>query len=160
MKKIFEDNGIVRLELENGETAVPDSCFSWTRRISEVHIPEGVTEIGTSAFTNCHDLRRVYFPSSLKVLGDKLFYGLESMEIYYSGSADAFRELATPYKKKVYVQVSGPYDRQPYCITEGTYYEEREEWQSFDSFCRYCQVICHDGQRLYYGYGNLSKKSD
>ncbi len=122
--------------------------------IVEAHISEGFTALADKAFSLCRKLKKVYLPASVKSLGDSVFYGVyNTVEVFYDGPSEAFARMTVPYKKKVWVQVpSGPYDHQPYCISEGNCYEEREEWQHFDNFCADCRVYCADGVCLYYGF--------
>lgn len=160
MKRIHQGNGVFFIEPEKEKEEV---YWGWGEQelVVEAHISEEFTALADSAFSLCRRLRRVYLPATVKKLGNAVFYGIyDTVEVYYDGPSEAFAEMARPYKAIVRVQVPGKYDVQPYCNTEGTYYEEREEWQAFDRFCSDCQVICADGVRLYYGSKNAGKKPD
>jgi hypothetical protein len=54
-------------------TAIEKDVFVYCENITEIHIPEGVTFVGSEAFCNCWKLKDVYFPSSIQQIGDRLF---------------------------------------------------------------------------------------
>ena len=47
--------------------------------ITEVHVPDGVTEIGYAAFANCMFLEKINFPSTLKIIRAAAFEGCTSL---------------------------------------------------------------------------------
>ena len=159
MKRIDKGDGVFFLEPETEKEEVYWG-YGEFEKIVEAHISSEFSALAGHAFSLCRRLKRVYLPASVTFLGDAVFYGIgDTLEVFYDGPSEEFIRMATPYKKKVMVQVpSGPYDHQPYCMSEGNCYEEREEWQHFDSFAADCQVICADGVRLYYGFQNLDQK--
>jgi len=150
MEIIDKGNGVYEFALAEGETEIRK--FYKYDEFTEVHIPEGAESTADGTFTYCENLKRVYIPKSMKMLGDAMFYGLyHTIEIYYAGTAEEFRELGKAYKKVKDVQVPGKYDVQPFCNTEGTYYEKKTVLCSFSSFAYDIQVITADGERLQYG---------
>lgn len=159
MKRVDRGNGVFYMEPEKEGEEVYWG-YGEREAIVEAHISDQFTALADHAFSLARNLKRVYLPASIKALGDSTFYGIYgTIEIFYDGPSEEFIRMATPYKKKVMVQVPGPYDYQPYCITDGTYYEEREEWQCFDSIAEDCQVVCADGVRLYYGFSPANKRT-
>ena len=154
MKKILLSEGEYTLELENNDEPINwGAGFFDKENFSVLYIPEGATTIAERGFMYCNRLEKIYMPASVKNLGDNMFYGTyHCIEIYYGGTSEEFKKIGDARKVKKMVQVPGKYDVQPYCNTDGTYYEERWEWESFDSFCAECRVICADGVTLYYGY--------
>lgn len=54
--------------------------FNGNHEITEMDIPEGVTEIYSSAFQCCDHLRRVSLPSTLEAIGDYCFEGTSALE--------------------------------------------------------------------------------
>ena len=46
-------------------------------QITELILPEGITEIGKSAFNDCKKLTKVVFPSTLKTVGENTFTGCD-----------------------------------------------------------------------------------
>ena len=159
MKRIDKGDGVFFLEPETEKEEVYWG-FGDFDKIIEAHISSEFSALADSAFSLCRQIKRVCLPASVKHLGHAVFYGTyDTIEVFYEGSSADFIRMAAPYKKRVRVQVqSGPYDHQPYCMSEGNCYEEREEWQYFDAFCSDCQVLCADGVRLFYGSRNLDKK--
>ena len=149
MEKIDKGYGIFEFKLCDGEVEIP-RCYKYDEFI-EVHIPEGAESTAKGTFTYCKNLKRVYIPKSMKRLGDQMFYGIQhEVEIYYAGTAEEFKLLGEPYKMEQDVQVPGKYDVQPYCNSEGTYYEKRVVSCYFARFSKKCKVICADGEILNY----------
>ena len=48
--------------------------------VTELVIPEGVTKIAAYAFINASDIKSVILPESLKIISDKAFFGIETLE--------------------------------------------------------------------------------
>ena len=158
MKYIDLGNGVYTIDFEGKEKTVRGCFYDERPLLQEVRVPDGTTELQDHAFSMCRILKKVYLPKSVTTLGHAVFYGVyQTVEVFYEGTKDEFLALAKPYQKIVSVQVPGPYDHQPYCNTDGTYYEDRLEWQYFDSMCADCQVVCADGERLCYGYSKKDK---
>ena len=78
-KEIYEQGGVTYLALNDG-TVVAIKCSA---EVSEVVIPEGVSEISDYCFQNCVALKSVKLPSTLKKIGKYAFYnsGISSIEI-------------------------------------------------------------------------------
>lgn len=151
MKKIELSSGVFTVELAEGEAIKWDARFGKNDSLTELHIPDGAVAIAEKAFSYCDNLRRIYMPKSMAHLGHAIFYGTyHHIEIVYAGTEEEFRALAATRRVIRSVQVPGKYDHQPYCNTEGTYYEDRAEMEYFHAFCKSCEVICADGARLKY----------
>lgn len=56
-----------------GETVIKPGQFANNSTLTDIIIPEGVTEIGDSAFAYCRCLRSVVFPKSLRIIGKEAF---------------------------------------------------------------------------------------
>ena len=154
MEKIELSKGVFTVSLQTEDEAIYwGQMFTRPCDLVELHIPEGATAIADHAFKYCNTLKKIYMPKSMKCLGESMLYSVDqTVEIYYQGTSEEFKALAAPRRIIKSVQVPGKYDVQPYCCTEGTYYEDREETVVFDSFCADCRVICADGETLLYGY--------
>ena len=78
-KEIYEQGGVTYLKLNDG-TVTAIKCSS---EVSEVVIPEGVSEIADYCFQNCTALKSIKLPSTLKKIGNNAFYnsGISSIEI-------------------------------------------------------------------------------
>lgn len=70
-----------------------DHAFSDCKKISEIRLGEGVTQICSGAFSNCTGLKKVFIPKSIKRLGKNLFKGCKTVEIVYGGTAEEWEEL-------------------------------------------------------------------
>ena len=71
-------------------TVIGKSAFSWLgvfdsmgyNPVTEVILPDTVTEIGPAAFAYCRDLRRINAPASLKEVGSEAFNSCLSLESF------------------------------------------------------------------------------
>ena len=61
-----------------GINKIPSSCFEECR-ISEIILPDGVTNIGNSAFHECYKLTSITLPESLTTISDYAFSGCGSL---------------------------------------------------------------------------------
>ena len=151
MKKIELSHGVFTVEVEENEKIHWNASFFDNEDFFELIIPEGATAIDENAFRYCTKLKRIHMPKSIKYLGHALFYGTyHHIEIIYAGTSEEFKALAATRRVIRSVQVPGKYDVQPYCNTEGTYYEDREVSEYFYAFATSCEVICSDGVHLKY----------
>lgn len=163
MKGIDKGNGVFYMEAERGETVLTSFDFfhygiSFSAGdVEELHVPDGTEVIDDGAFYYCNRLKKVFLPASVQKIKHGIFNVTHPVEIYYDGSAEAFQQIAGAYREAVRVEHPGAYDRQPYCMTQDTYYTEEVRWRRFDKGTQDCTVICKDGERLYYGFGNEDK---
>ena len=83
-KKLSEIDGLLegaRIEsftFGEGITRIADAMFSATG-LTEITLPEGITEIGERAFSNCKQLNNVEFPSTLLHIGERAFSGCNAI---------------------------------------------------------------------------------
>ena len=79
-----------------GKCELPDGANIYS---SSYEIPDGVIIIGDSAFANCFDLRYLIIPETVSIIGESAFSktGSNSLEIYYSGSEEAWHEIAVGF---------------------------------------------------------------
>ena len=64
---------------EDGITRIPNSLFE-SSAISEISIPNTVTEIGAKAFLSCENLTKVSLPENLQSIGSQAFNHCSSLE--------------------------------------------------------------------------------
>lgn len=63
--------------------------------MTDISLPEGLTDIEAGAFINCSALESITFPSTLSLIGEGAFAQCESMtSIVFTGSAPTIGELA------------------------------------------------------------------
>ncbi len=74
-------------------TRIPDYAFYRCANLSEITIPEGVTEIGYKAFENSGVIT-VHLPSTLKKLGNRSFAGCSKLrKFYYNGTLSQWKNV-------------------------------------------------------------------
>ena len=78
---------IARKDPETGltVTSIGANAFE-TRTVTEIVIPDTVTEIGDEALKDCKNLEKVYLPTSLTKLGSCVFPGSDDLTLYYAGT--------------------------------------------------------------------------
>lgn len=72
---------------------IMDHAFSDCKKITEIRLGEGVTQICSGAFSNCTRLKKVFFPKSIRRLGKNLFKDCRTVEIVYNGTEEEWKEL-------------------------------------------------------------------
>ncbi len=77
-KDAFKNSRIEKAVLESGITKLPDKIFSEAESLSEVDLPDTLTEIGQNAFYNT-SLTEIFLPAGTTVIGDYAFLKCESL---------------------------------------------------------------------------------
>lgn len=72
---------------------IMDHAFSDCKKITEIRLGEGVTQICSGAFSNCTGLKKVFIPKDIRRLGKNLFKGCKNVEIVYDGTEEEWEEL-------------------------------------------------------------------
>ena len=72
---------------------IMDHAFSDCKKITEIRLGEGVTQICSGAFSNCTRLKKVFVPGTIRRLGKNLFKGCRTVEIVYNGTEEEWKEL-------------------------------------------------------------------
>ncbi|MBO5938673.1 MAG: leucine-rich repeat protein [Clostridia bacterium] len=72
-------NSMTEVELPASLKAIGDFSFAYSQKLVTVEIPSGVESIGESAFEGCGSLGSVFVPSSVKTLGERAFAFCHSM---------------------------------------------------------------------------------
>lgn len=75
----FSGSGIKKATFISGATVVPESLFRNATNLTQVVLPDTITEIKNSAFEGCTSLSGVTLPSSLEVLGNRAFAGCTAL---------------------------------------------------------------------------------
>ncbi len=93
----YEDT-LEKITLPSTLEYIGDSAFAWAKKVKEIVIPEGVTEIGAQAFGRWDSLERISLPSSLKKIGKEAFIaapdGSALKEIFISSNVTSIGEQA------------------------------------------------------------------
>lgn len=78
---LYMDNRVLSdVVIPNGLSEINYGVFSYFHQIKSITLPESVISIGSSAFYNCVDLERINFPASLKEIHDDAFYGCKNLK--------------------------------------------------------------------------------
>lgn len=72
---------------------IMDHAFSDCKKITEVRLPEGITQICSGAFSNCTRLKKVFIPGTIRRLGKNLFTGCKDVEIVYGGTEEEWNKI-------------------------------------------------------------------
>ena len=68
-------------------TRIQGGAFSWISLfdaqgydpVTEITLPDSITEVGESAFGYCYELEKIHFPAGLKTIGDDAFLACRSL---------------------------------------------------------------------------------
>ncbi len=60
--------------------SILDNAFKGRERITQIHLLDGIIDIGKSVFEDCTALEKIEMPSTVVSLGDRAFAGCESIE--------------------------------------------------------------------------------
>ena len=71
---------VTELRIPEGITQIPPRAFIGCSSLTEVTIPESVTDIGMEAFRACSSLKSVTIPESVTGIGDSAFAWCESLK--------------------------------------------------------------------------------
>ena len=74
---------ILKVEIEEGITGIPDDAFSGCFNLISVSIPEGVINIGECAFAYCRSLTEIFIPASVSELDGAAFSGCTNLQKIY-----------------------------------------------------------------------------
>ena len=63
---------------------VANGCFSNSKNLEKIFVPQGVESIGRKAFEDCYSLKSLDLPKSVKYIGESAFWGCEALEEIWS----------------------------------------------------------------------------
>lgn len=69
-----QDEEVTNLVIPDGITEIPNWAFAECRNVTSVSIPNTVKSIGRGAFYNCYNLYSLSLPNSLSDIGQEAFY--------------------------------------------------------------------------------------
>lgn len=83
----FEGNPIDNLIFEDGIQCIGPGAgiFSYCKSLTNISIPDSVTEICDYTFSDCESLKSVYLPNSVEKLGKNCFSGCSQLELVTGG---------------------------------------------------------------------------
>ena len=68
-------------------TSIGYAAFAGCSSISEITLPDGLTDLGVSAFADCTDLATVYLPAGLHLLQSGIFRNCKALtNVYFPGT--------------------------------------------------------------------------
>ena len=77
--KIIGCRSLTDIVIPNSVTNIGDYAFSGCRSLTDIVIPDSVTNIGDCAFWNCRSLTDIVIPNSVTSIGDNAFEYCESL---------------------------------------------------------------------------------
>ena len=73
---------------------VPENYLKGNKEVTEVKVPEGITNIRYGAFVECSNLQTIYLPSTLQKIELNVFAECNSLKkVYYNGTMHQWREI-------------------------------------------------------------------
>lgn len=89
----FSANNITSLRISNALTTIPQGAFSMNIRLSQIEIPNTITEIGETAFAGAR-LTSLEIPSSVQKIGKKAFHLHHLTSLTIPGNVRTIEESA------------------------------------------------------------------
>ncbi len=82
-RSAFKMSDVKKVVLPDTITEIEDFAFSFSSKLSEIQLCEGITSIGTNAFSGCVNLKSIQLPSTLEYIDIFAFdaSGLENIVI-------------------------------------------------------------------------------
>lgn len=98
---IVKENGMLLFGCNNSVIptdgsvkSIAGQAFTQCRRLTDIVIPDGVTDIYYSAFAGCRELTTIVIPDTVKKINDEAFYDCDSLTtVYYTGTEEQWNEL-------------------------------------------------------------------
>ena len=108
---LYLDGSVITdLIIPNGVTNISENAFVGCITIKNVVIPEGVNSIGKDAFMKCASLSSVSLPSTLKTINDSAFRLCEKIKDVYITDLSGWLNIKF-----------ATYDANPLCVAENLY---------------------------------------
>ena len=110
---VGQDNVVVIPAQVNGITVkrIGTTAFKQNNNISEVVVPEGVTQLDYQCFNRCENLKKITLPESLKVIGSGAFEYCTSLEsVNFPSNLQEIRNDAFTGTALTSVKITGPTD--------------------------------------------------
>ena len=79
LKRYIEEDGITEIFIPDGVTEIGCQAFERCEHLTSVHLPDTVTEIGENAFAICKNLANVDLPDGLTAIKRHAFRDCESL---------------------------------------------------------------------------------
>ena len=92
----FMQSGLSEIVMPDSLTEIGDSAFYMCTGLTSVIIPNGVTTIGKEAFKKCSSLKTMTIPASVAVIGSYAVTGdneIEGFEVTYKGTIAQWKTL-------------------------------------------------------------------
>ena len=70
---------LTNINIPNSVTNIGDEAFSWCYSLTSIKIPNSVTNIGDEVFYNCSSLTSIKIPNSVTNIGNHAFHGCTSL---------------------------------------------------------------------------------
>ena len=96
--KTEEDKYATSIDIPEGVTVIPDSCFYECSSLESITLPSTIKQIGYNAFYSCSALTSINIPEGVTVIPDWCFIGCTSLEnITLPSTIKQIREYAFRY---------------------------------------------------------------
>lgn len=85
--------GLTEIVIPEGVTEIESVAFSGCDGLTEIVIPEGVESIGSFAASECKNLTNVTIPVSVTLIGDFAFYSSSLKNITFNGTKEQWQAI-------------------------------------------------------------------
>lgn len=73
---------------------IPENYLEGNKEVTEIKVPEGITNIRYGAFVECSNLQTIYLPNTLQKIELNVFAGCDLLKkVYYNGTKHQWRRI-------------------------------------------------------------------
>lgn len=118
--------------------AIDNRAFSFCTHITEIHVAEGIEEIGEFAFNFCNSCKIITLPNSVRKIGIAAFENCQSMTDVYIGSGVESFGSSQMIECKALEKIHYAGTKEMLGTVEGSEFTERYEISYLDSYGQAC----------------------
>jgi hypothetical protein len=98
----FDCESLTEIVIPESVTDIGNGAFQYCKNLTRIFIPESVTSIGDGAFQDCKSLTNLVIPKNVTEIGDEAFYGCKSLtDLVLPEKITSIREGAFKYCKNL-----------------------------------------------------------
>ena len=79
LKKYTEEDGVTEVTVPDGVTEIGESAFKDCKHLTSIHLPDSVTSIGEAAFFSCKHLTHIHISNRVTEIKRRAFAGCEKL---------------------------------------------------------------------------------
>ena len=95
---------ISELRIPDGVTEISAAAFAGAQNVTDVYLPSSIVSIGSNAFSACKKIQTFFLPLSVKSIGTDVFQGIgNKIKIFYEGTKEQWDSAGVVVGDTVYI---------------------------------------------------------